>query len=141
VLSHVGAGGPSNALPPVPHAPLDHILVVFVPPAHTAPTLALGFLLAQMDAPECVALVTFEMGAGGAFRTTPFHASARTQTRAWLGKFVNEIGYRPEDVACFEDEFAARIHEEKTNVVTAIINDGLCAVARVGASADRECCV
>jgi hypothetical protein len=135
VISHVSAGGPSNALP----APLDLILVVSVPPTHAAPTLALSFLLAQVDARDRVALVTFEMGAGGAVRKTKFITPARTQSRAQLGKAVGEIDYQPEDSAGFKDNFAVLVQEEKRDAATAIKNDGSYAVARVAASANREC--
>jgi hypothetical protein len=133
VTPHLSAG-PSNALPPVPHAPLDLILVVSVPPAHAPPATAalkvrvlknaLDFVLAQLGPRDRVSLVTFEMGAGGAVRKTPFLAASRTQSRARLSKFVDEIGYRPEEGAGFKDEFAVRIQEEKTDVVTAINHGG-----------------
>jgi hypothetical protein len=129
VTPHLSAG-PSNALPPPPHAPIDLILVISVPPPHAPAALAslklrvvknaLDFVLAQLGPRDRVSLVTFEMGAGGAVRKTPFLAAGRTQSRARLGKFVDEIGYRPEEGVNFVDEFAVRIQEEKTDVVTAI---------------------
>jgi hypothetical protein len=80
VTLHVGAGGPSNALPTVPHAPLDLIRVVSVPSTHAASALAalklrmlrnaLDFVLAQTNGRDRVVLVMFETGADGVVRKT-----------------------------------------------------------------------
>jgi len=61
------------------------------------------------------------VGAGGAVRKTPFLSLGRAQSRTRLAKFVDEIGFRPEEGQTFEDEFAVRGNkDEKTDVVTAV---------------------
>jgi hypothetical protein len=133
VVPHSGAG-PSNALPPAPHPPLDLILVISVPPPGAVPSTAalkvrvlkntLDFALAQLGPRDRLSLVTFEMGAGGAVRKTPFLSPSKTQSRARLAKFIDEIGFRHDEDSS-KDEFAVRIQDEKTDVVTAI-NHGWC---------------
>ncbi|EIM86591.1 uncharacterized protein STEHIDRAFT_79088 [Stereum hirsutum FP-91666 SS1] len=129
--------GPSNSLTPVPHPPLDLILVISIPPPHALPSTAvlkirvikasLDFIIASLSIRDRLSLVTFEVGMGGKVRKTPFLSLGRTQSRARLAKFVDEIGVRKEDVQGgeFEDEFLVRgSKEEKTDVVTAV-NHGL----------------
>lgn len=133
VTPHV-SHGPSNSLSPVAHAPLDLILVVSVPPASAVPSTAalkirviknaLDFVIAQLGQRDRLSVVTFEMGAGGRVRKTPFLSLGKTQSRARLGKFVDEIGMREDDGTGWKDEFAVRTQDEKTDVVTAI-NHGL----------------
>ena len=131
---HMSAG-PSNSLTPLPHPPLDLILVISLPTAHALPSTAalkvrviktsLDFILASLGQRDRLSLVTFEVGVGGAVRKTPFLSPGRTQSRARLGKFIDEIGFRPEDGQHFEDEFIVRgSKEEKTDVVTAV-NHGI----------------
>lgn len=131
---HMSAG-PSNSLTPLPHPPLDLILVISLPTVHALPSTAalkhrviktsLDFILASLGQRDRLSLVTFEVGVGGAVRKTPFLSPGRTQSRARLGKFIDEIGFRPEDGQHFEDEFIVRgSKEEKTDVVTAV-NHGL----------------
>ncbi|KAH9174888.1 Pleckstrin homology domain-containing protein [Lactarius sanguifluus] len=119
-LSHYSSGplyaphmsaGPSNSLTPLPHPPLDLILVISLPTVHALPSTAalklrviktsLDFILASLGPRDRLSFVTFEVGAGGA------------------------IGFRPEEGQTFEDEFVVRgSKEEKTDVVTAV-NHGL----------------
>lgn len=130
--------GPSNSLTPVPHPPLDLILVISVPPPTALPSTAvlkirvikasLDFIIASLSVRDRLSLVTFEVGMGGKVRKTPFLSLGRTQSRARLAKFVDEIGVRMEDMVQmnmqggeFEDEFLVRgSKEEKTDVVTAV---------------------
>ena len=131
---HMSAG-PSNSLTPLPHPPLDLILVISLPTVHALPSTAalklrviktsLDFILASLGSRDRLSFVTFEVGVGGAVRKTPFLSPGRTQSRARLGKFIDEIGYRPDDGQPFEDEFIVRgSKEEKTDVVTAV-NHGM----------------
>ncbi len=127
--------GPSNSLTPLPHPPLDLILVISLPTAHALPSTAalklrvikasLDFILASLGPRDRVSFVTFEVGVGGAVRKTPFLSPGRTQSRARLGKFIDEIGFSPEESQTFEDEFIVRgSKDEKTDVVTAV-NHGM----------------
>ncbi|KAI9510293.1 Pleckstrin homology domain-containing protein [Russula earlei] len=131
---HMSAG-PSNSLAPLPHSPLDLIFVVSIPPAHSLPSTAalklrviktsLDFVIASLGPRDRLSIVTFEVGAGGAVRKTPFLSLGRPESRTRLGKFVDEIGFHPEEGQTFEDEFVVRGNkEEKTDVVTAV-NHGL----------------
>ena len=136
VTPHV-ATGRSNSLTPLPHTPLDLILVVSVPPPSAAPATAalkvrvikttLDFVLAQLGAKDRLSLVTFEVGVGGRVRKTPFLALGKTNSRARLQGFIDRIsapGQQPPDGM---DEFLVRNAagpEEKTDVVTAV-NHGL----------------
>ena len=127
---HMSAG-PSNSLAPLPHPPLDLILVISLPPIHSSPSTAalklrvikasLDFVIASLGPRDRLSFVTFEVGLGGAVRKTPFLSLGRGQSRTRLGKFVDEIGQRPEEGQLFEDEFLVRGNkEEKTDVVTAV---------------------
>ena len=131
---HMSAG-PSNSLAPLPHSPLDLILVISLPPIHSSPSTAalklrvikasLDFVLASLGPRDRMSFVTFEVGLGGAVRKTPFLSLGQSQSRTRLGKFVDEIGFRPEEGQFFEDEFIVRGNkEEKTDVVTAV-NHGM----------------
>jgi hypothetical protein len=143
-LSHYSSGplyaphmsaGPSNSLAPLPHPPLDLILVISIPPINSLPSTAalklrvikasLDFVLASLGPRDRLSFVTFEVGVGGAVRKTPFLSPGRAQSRTRLSKFVDEIGFRPDEGQAFEDEFAIRGNkEEKTDVVTAV-NHGM----------------
>lgn len=131
---HMSAG-PSNSLAPLPHPPLDLILVISLPPTHSSPSSAalkfrvikasLDFVIASLGPRDRLSFVTFEVGLGGAVRKTPLLSPGRAQSLTRLGKFVDEIGYRPEEGQLFEDEFLLRGNkEEKTDVVTAV-NHGM----------------
>lgn len=131
---HMSAG-PSNSLAPLPHPPLDLILVISIPPINSLPSTAalklrvikasLDFIIASLGPRDRLSFVTFEVGVGGAVRKTPFLSPGRAQSRTRLGKFVDEIGFRPDEGQAFEDEFAIRGNkEEKTDVVTAV-NHGM----------------
>jgi hypothetical protein len=122
------SSGPSNSLNPLPHPPLDLILVISLPPASAVASTAalkvrviktsLDFVLASMGAKDRLSLVTFEVGPGGHVRKTPFLCVGKLQSRMRLTKFVDEIGLRDDG---FEDEFLVRASkEEKTDVVTAV---------------------
>ena len=129
VAPHMSAG-PSNSLQPLPHPPLDLILVMSVPGPNATPSTAalkvrvirtsLDFILASMAPKDRLSLVTFEVGVGGKVRKTPFLSVGNAQSRGRLRKFVDEIGRR-DDGTPFEDEFLARSsQDEKTDVVTAV---------------------
>lgn len=136
VTPHV-ATGRSNNLTPLPHNPLDLILVVSVPPPSAVPATAalkvrvikttLDFVLAQLGARDRLSLVTFEVGFGGRVRKTPFLSLGKANSRARLQDFIDRIsvpGQQPPDGI---DEFFVRNAagpEEKTDVVTAV-NHGL----------------
>jgi hypothetical protein len=132
VTPHMSSG-PSNSLSPLLHPPIDLILVVSVPPPTAAPSTAalklrviktsLDFILASLGAKDRLSLVTFEVGPAGRVRKTPFLCTGRTQSRARLAKFIDEIGLKPEEFT--EDEFLVRgSKDEKTDVVTAV-NHGM----------------
>jgi hypothetical protein len=131
---HMSAG-PSNSLAPLPHPPLDLILVISIPPINSLPSTAalklrvikasLDFVIASLGPRDRLSCVTFEVGVGGAVRKTPFLSPGRPQSRDRLRKFVDEIGFRPEENKAFEDEFAVRGNkDDKTDVVTAV-NHGM----------------
>ncbi|KAJ7247653.1 Pleckstrin homology domain-containing protein [Mycena haematopus] len=126
------SAGPSNSLTPLPHPPLDLILVVSLPPAGAVPSTAalkvrvikatLDFTLASMGNKDRLSLVTFEVGQSGRVRRTPFLGVSKAQSRQRLEKFIDEIGVRVDDAT---DEFLVRgSKDEKTDVVTAV-NHGL----------------
>ncbi|KAJ6518820.1 Pleckstrin homology domain-containing protein [Mycena sanguinolenta] len=126
------SAGPSNSLTPLPHPPLDLILVVSLPPPGAVPSTAalkvrvikatLDFTLASMGNKDRLSLVTFEVGQSGRVRRTPFLSVNKAQSRQRLEKFIDEIGVRIDDGM---DEFLVRgSKEEKTDVVTAV-NHGL----------------
>ncbi|KAI0769144.1 Pleckstrin homology domain-containing protein [Trametes elegans] len=130
VAPHMSTG-PSNSLTPLPHPPLDLILVVSVPGPHATPSTAalklrvirtsLDFILASLAPKDRLSLVTFEVGVGGRVRRTPFLSVGKPQSRARLSRFVEDIGRREE----YDDEFLVRgSQEDKTDVVTAV-NNGL----------------
>ncbi|CEL62921.1 hypothetical protein RSOLAG1IB_10580 [Rhizoctonia solani AG-1 IB] len=87
VAPHVSTG-PSNALPPLPHAPMDLIAVVALPPASANPSTAqlkhrvirnaLDFLVASLGPRDRLALVTFQVGKSGRVRKTPFLSVGHT---------------------------------------------------------------
>ncbi|KAI0684033.1 hypothetical protein BC835DRAFT_672591 [Cytidiella melzeri] len=133
VAPHMSTG-PSNSLQPLPHPPLDLILVVSIPPPNAQPSTAalkarlirtsLEFIVASLGAKDRLSLVTFEVGVGGKVRKTPFLCVGRPQSRARLGKFVDEVGVRREreqQEGVPEDEFLTRTsQDDKTDVVTAV---------------------
>lgn len=131
VAPHMSSG-PSNSLTPLPHPPFDLILVISIPPPNATPSTAalklrvirtsLDFIVASLSPKDRLSLVTFEVGIGGKVRKTPFLCVGKTQSRARLNKFVEEIGRRDDGT---EDEFLVRTsQEDKTDVVTAV-NHGL----------------
>ncbi|KDQ26693.1 hypothetical protein PLEOSDRAFT_1077555 [Pleurotus ostreatus PC15] len=126
------SSGPSNSLTPLPHPPMDLILVISLPPPTSVPSTAqlkirvikatLDFMLASAGARDRLSFVTFEVGIGGRVRKTPFLSVGKEASRGRLEKFVDEIGgVREEGV----DEFLVKgMKDEKTDVVTAV-NHGL----------------
>lgn len=127
VAPHMSSG-PSNSLQPLPHPPLDLILVISIPPPNAQPSTAalkmrlirtsLDFIMASLGAKDRLSLVTFEVGVGGKVRKTPFLCVGKPQSRARLTKFVDQIG-RKDDGS--EDEFLTRTsQDDKTDVVTAV---------------------
>ncbi|KDQ51049.1 hypothetical protein JAAARDRAFT_164092 [Jaapia argillacea MUCL 33604] len=134
VTPHLSSG-PSNSLTPLPHPSMDLCLVISIPAPNSMPSTAtlkvrvikntLDFLIASMSPKDRLSLVTFEVGIGGKVRKTPFLSVGRTQSRARLNKFVDEIGFRRDEEHQHEDEFMVRgSKDEKTDVVTAV-NHGL----------------
>ncbi|KZT25233.1 hypothetical protein NEOLEDRAFT_1156416 [Neolentinus lepideus HHB14362 ss-1] len=134
VTPHLSSG-PSNSLTPLPHPPLDLILVISLPSANAVPATAqlkirvikntLDFVIGSLGMKDRLSLVTFEVGIGGRIRKTPFLCLGRAQSRARLTNFVDEIGLRRSEESEFEDEFLVRSNkDEKTDVVTAV-NHGL----------------
>lgn len=133
VTPHVSSE-PSNSLAPLPHPPLDLILIVSLPPPNSPRSTAdlkirviktsLDFILASLGIKDRLSLVTFEVGAGGRVRKTPYLCPGRTHSRNRLQRFIDEIG-RPDSNQSMEDEFLVRASkDEKTDVVTAV-NHGL----------------
>ncbi|KAG5221131.1 Pleckstriny domain-containing protein [Salix suchowensis] len=126
------SSGPSNSLTPLPHPPMDLILVISLPPPTSVPSTAqlkirvikatLDFMLASAGGRDRLSFVTFEVGIGGRVRKTPFLSVGKEASRGRLEKFVDEIGgVREEGV----DEFLVKgMKDEKTDVVTAV-NHGL----------------
>ncbi|RXW21656.1 hypothetical protein EST38_g4200, partial [Candolleomyces aberdarensis] len=67
--------GPSNSLEPLPHPPIDLILVISLPPPTAVPSTAqlkirvikatLDFLVASLGKKDRLSVVTFEVGPGG----------------------------------------------------------------------------
>ncbi|KAH8833007.1 Pleckstrin homology domain-containing protein [Flagelloscypha sp. PMI_526] len=148
VSSHMGTGGdsnnwmqphtsngPSNSLPPLPHAPMDLILVIALPPPSATSSTAqlkirviketLDFMIGSLggNGKDRISLVTFEVGNGGRVRKTGFLAVGRSSSR--LHNFVDGIkwcgdsqsGQQNED----DDQWTVKgSREEKTDVVTAV---------------------
>ncbi|KAJ7281499.1 Pleckstrin homology domain-containing protein [Mycena rebaudengoi] len=126
------SAGPSNSLTPLPHPPVDLILVISLPPPASVPSTAqlkirvikatLDFMLASLASKDRLSIVTFEVGTTGRVRRTPFLYVGKAQSRARLEKFIDEVGLRIEES---QDEFLIRgSKDEKTDVVTAV-NHGL----------------
>ena len=128
VTPHV-ASGPSNSLPPLPHPPLDLMLIVSLPPPSAPRSTAalkvrviktsLDFILASLGTKDRLSLVTFEVGTGGRVRRTPYLCVGKAHSRGRLQKFIDEIARSDERTS--EDEFLIRAsRDEKTDVVTAV---------------------
>jgi hypothetical protein len=122
------SSGPSNSLTPLPHPPIDLILVISMPPPSAVPSTAqlkvrviratLDFLVSSLSQKDRLSLVTFEVGPSGRVRKTPFLSVGKAQSRARLDKFIDELGVRMEEHI---DEFLVRgSKDEKTDVVTAV---------------------
>ncbi|KAJ6610219.1 Pleckstrin homology domain-containing protein [Mycena sp. CBHHK59/15] len=126
------SAGPSNSLTPLPHPPIDLILVISLPPPSSVPSTAqlklrvikatLDFMLASLSSKDRLSMVTFEVGPTGRVRRTPFLYAGKAQSRTRLEKFIDEVGVRVDEA---QDEFLVRgSKDEKTDVVTAV-NHGL----------------
>ena len=120
------SSGPSNSLTPLPHPPMDMIMVISVPSPMAVPSTAqlklrvikatLDFVIASLGPRDRLSLVTYEVGQGGKVRKTPFLCVGKSHSRRRLAKFIDIIGSRVE-----EDEFLVRgIKEEHTDVVNAV---------------------
>jgi len=138
VTPHVSSG-PSNSLAPLPHPPLDLMLIVSLPPPSAPRSTAalkvrviktsLDFILASLGTKDRLSLLTFEVGTGGRVRRTPYLCVGKTHSRARLQKFIDEIARLDEQTS--EDEFLVRASkDEKTDVVTAV-NHGACFFASI----------
>ncbi len=127
------SSGPSNSLTPIPHPPMDLILVISLPPPSSAPSTAalknrvikttLDFVIASLGPKDRLSFATFEVGVGGRVRKTPFLSVGKPQSRGRLVKFINDIGSGndPHEGHGLEDEFLVRgAKDEKTDVVTAV---------------------
>lgn len=120
VTPHVSSG-PSNSLTPIPHPPMDLILVISLPPPTSTPSTAalknrvikntLDFVLASLGPKDRISFVTYEVGTGGRVRKTPFLCAGRAQSRARLLTFINEIGSGRDGTG---DEFLVRGAKEET---------------------------
>ncbi|KAK2462704.1 hypothetical protein APHAL10511_005222 [Amanita phalloides] len=119
------SSGPSNSLTPLPHSPLDLIMVISVPPPASVPSTAqlkirvikatLDFILASLGPRDRLSLVTYEVGHGGKVKKTPFLSVGKAQSRNRLAKFIDGIGFQT------DDEFLVRgTKEEHTDVVNAV---------------------
>ncbi|PFH50267.1 hypothetical protein AMATHDRAFT_4171 [Amanita thiersii Skay4041] len=126
------SAGPSNSLTPLPHPPMDLIMVVSIPPPTAVPSTAqlkvrvlkatLDFTLNSLGPRDRLSFVTYEVGTGGKIRKTPFLCTGKAQSRARLAKFIDELGMRLEEN---QDEFLVRgSKDEHTDVVNAV-NHGL----------------
>lgn len=112
VQPHISSG-PSNSLPPLPHPPIDLILVVSVPAPNASPSTAalkirvikatLDFLVSSLGKGDRISFVTFEVGPGGRVRKTPFlspHSSVNSgRGKERLDMFIDDIGSRPDSEA------------------------------------------
>ncbi|KAG8794413.1 actin organization and endocytosis protein [Ceratobasidium sp. 428] len=95
VLLHISLG-PSNTLPPLPHAPMDLIAVVSLsPPSACASTTqlklriirtTLDFLVASLGARNHLALVTFQAGKNSRVRKTLFLSRGKPLKRVATGE-------------------------------------------------------
>ncbi|KAL1684044.1 Pleckstrin homology domain-containing protein [Schizophyllum commune] len=132
------SNGPSNSLTPLPHPPLDLILVISLPPPGSPASTAqlkcrvirntLEFIMGNLGKKDRISFVTFEVGIGGRVRKTPFLSVVRATSKKRLENFVEGIvfGRIPgDDSGTINDEFLVRgAKDEKTDVVTAV-NHGL----------------
>ncbi|KAG9032108.1 hypothetical protein FRB95_001885 [Tulasnella sp. JGI-2019a] len=109
VVPHTSGAAPSNSLSPIPHTPMDLILVLSLPPPSSHPSTAalklrvikstLDFVLGSMGTRDRLSIVTFEVGVGGRVRKTPFLRLGRALGRERLERFVDSIGRAEEDGA------------------------------------------
>ncbi|KAG8736379.1 hypothetical protein FRC11_002674, partial [Ceratobasidium sp. 423] len=131
VAPHVSSG-PSNALPPLPHPPMDLIAVISLPPPSANPSTAqlkhrvirnaLDFLVASLGPRDRLALVTFQVGKSGRVRKTPFMSVGRPGSVARLSGFIESMANPPNEHV---DEFSVKsTKDEVVDVVTAV-NHGL----------------
>ncbi|KAJ1307082.1 hypothetical protein OPQ81_001201 [Rhizoctonia solani] len=131
VAPHVSTG-PSNALPPLPHPPMDLIAVISLPPPSANPSTAqlkhrvirnaLDFLVASLGPRDRLSLVTFQVGKSGRVRKTPFLCIGRPASVSRLSGFVESMSNPPQESA---DQFAVKsTKDEVVDVVTAV-NHGL----------------
>ncbi|KAH7318853.1 Pleckstrin homology domain-containing protein [Rhizoctonia solani] len=131
VAPHVSSG-PSNALPPLPHAPIDLIAVISLPPPSANPSTAqlkhrvirnaLDFLVASLGPRDRLALVTFQVGKSGRVRKTPFLSLGRPGSVARLSGFIASMANPPPEHA---DEFSVKPSKDEIVDVVTAVNHGL----------------
>jgi hypothetical protein len=118
VSAHVSSGL-NNALPPLPHVPIDLIAVLSPSTAqlqHRVICTTLDFLVASLGPRDRLALVTFQVGKSGRVRKSPSLSIGR------LSAFIESMANPPDKSA---DEFSVKSAKgEIADVVTAV-NHGL----------------
>lgn len=126
ITPSLSTAGPSNTLPPLPHAPLDLILILSIPPPASSPSTAalkikvikssLDFVLSSLGPKDRLSLVTFEVGLGGQVRKTPYLSIGKPSSVSRIRKFIEETGAN----ASGDLNVALTSPDEKTDVVTAV---------------------
>ncbi|KAG9095970.1 hypothetical protein FS749_009344, partial [Ceratobasidium sp. UAMH 11750] len=136
VSPHVSTG-PSNTLPPLPHAPMDLIAVVSLPAPNAHASTAqlklrvirttLDFLVASLGARDRLALVTFQAGKNGRVRKTPFLSLGRPGSVARLSGFIESTAARAgeENFNDGSDEFWVKTGKDEVVDVVTAVNHGL----------------
>lgn len=130
------SSGPSNSLQPIPHPPMDLMIIVSIPPVNAPRSTAqlkirvikqtLDFIMASLTPRDRLSLVTFEVGSPGRVRRTQYMSIGKAESKAHLEKFVSETGGAfsingivvPDE----SDDFLVKptVKDEKTDVVTAV---------------------
>ncbi|KAG9088359.1 hypothetical protein FRC06_002076 [Ceratobasidium sp. 370] len=136
VSPHVSAG-PSNTLPPLPHAPMDLIAVVSLPAPNAHASTAqlklrvirttLDFLVASLGPRDRLALVTFQAGKNGRVRKTPFLSLGKPGSVARLSGFIESTAARTgeENFNDGLDEFWVKTGKDEVVDVVTAVNHGL----------------
>ncbi|QRV89313.1 von willebrand and RING finger protein [Ceratobasidium sp. AG-Ba] len=137
VSPHVSTG-PSNTLPPLPHAPMDLIAVVSLPPPNAHASTAqlklrvirttLDFLVASLGSRDRLAFVTFQAGKNGRVRKTPFLSLAKPGSVARLSGFIESMAAHNASSENFndgQDEFWVKNGKDEIVDVVTAVNHGL----------------
>ncbi|KAG8742764.1 hypothetical protein FRC10_000931 [Ceratobasidium sp. 414] len=136
VSPHVSAG-PSNTLPPLPHAPIDLIAVVSLPAPNAHASTAqlklrvirttLDFLVASLGPRDRLALVTFQAGKNGRVRKTPFLNLGKPGSVARMSGFIESTASRTaeENFNDGSDEFWVKTGKDEVVDVVTAVNHGL----------------